>query len=123
MKTTASLNGCSVHASLPVRTCACASLNRPARSVSLLGSPRSTDLRCTKINKIDRQLVQRSQRRKKHVPRALLEETITAITDTPLRDALAVGFSIVGAKVLVGIFEYLEEIGAMDKVRREKCVF
>ncbi len=62
----------------------------------------------------------RLQLKKQQVPRALLEETIHAITDTPLRDVLAVAFSIVGAKVLVGIFEYLEEIGAMDKVRRFK---
>jgi hypothetical protein len=67
--------------------------------------------------------VQRIQRQKQQVPRAFLEETIHAITDTPLRDVLAVGFSIVGAKVLVGIFEYLEEIGAMDKVRQTKRSF
>lgn len=113
----ASLNGGSVHASLLARKCACAFLNHPARSLSSLGSSPSTGNRRTKFNKIDRQSVQRIQRRKQQVPRALLEETITAITDTPLRDVLAVGFSVVGARVLVNTFEYLEENKGMDKVR------
>lgn len=114
----ASFNGGLVDASLSVRKCACRILNHPARSVSSLGRSHRTDLRCTKFNRIDRQSVQRIQRQNQRVPRALLEETITAITDTPLRDVLALGFSIIGAKVLVGIFEYLEEIGAIDKVKR-----
>ena len=43
-------------------------------------------------------------------------QALHVIVDTPVRDALAVGGSVIGARVLVGIFEYLEEIGAVDKV-------
>lgn len=107
-----------MHASLLARNCACAFLKHPARRISSLSSSPSTDLRRTTFTRNNRQSVQRIQRRKQQFPRALLAETITAITDTPLRDVLAVGFSVVGARVLVNIFDYLEENRGMDKVKR-----
>lgn len=116
MKTLSAAHGGLVRASLPIRSCSL--LNHPSRGVSSLGSSQSTFLRSPNIGINTRQSVQRRQRKEQHVPQALLEETIHAITDTPLRDVLAVGFSIIGAKVLVGIFEYLEETKVIDKVNK-----
>lgn len=70
-------------------------------------------------------------RRHRHVHRtslqvssSLAETAIAVVVDTPVRDFLAVSGSIVGAKALVGIFEYLEESGVVDKVSScSICVF
>ena len=59
----------------------------------------------------------RPLRHQRLAPQASLTDTaIAVITDTPLRDVLAVSGSIIGAKVLVGIFENLEEMKIIDKV-------
>lgn len=49
--------------------------------------------------------------------RASLSEALAIVTDTPLRDAVAVVFAIVGARALVKIFEGLEKAGFMERVR------
>jgi hypothetical protein len=57
-------------------------------------------------------------------PRASLDAALGLITDTPLRDVLAFAGSVVGAKLLVAIFEQLESSGVIDKVRKvEKTLF
>lgn len=61
--------------------------------------------------------LQRQKRQRQLVPSASLQQVLTVVTDTPVRDVLAVGGSIIGAKVLVGFFEHLEGSGLMDKVR------
>jgi len=46
-----------------------------------------------------------------------VSDAITLLQESPLRDAGAFVFSIVGAKVLIKIFDKMEETGIIDRVR------
>lgn len=100
----------------PLRPSQHISLNGHRRHDSTFGRPPPAAPGFVKYSNFSKQRI--SRKRTYTAPSASITDAAVLLQDSPLRDVFAFVFSIIGARVLIKIFDKLEEMQIIDRVSK-----